>query len=290
MGCRTKAFFILSLMTMFSFLFAAKMSYAAEQTKGSAKMDRVKVSEEMQKQLYGRELLQLKDTDPDFYNITTRYLYGEVYQHEGLSPKMRELVTLAVLATNATTEDIGLHVNAALRAGASPVEIKETLYHCTPYIGISKVQNALVRVNEAFKNNGIALPVQSVGTANEDNRLERGIKTQTGIFGEHITQMRANAPENQKHLQDFLSGYCFGDFYTRGCLDLKQRELITFCAILTLGGCESQLKGHVGGNVTVGNTKETLIAALTQCMPYIGFPRTLNALACINEVIPEKKK
>lgn len=52
--------------------------------------------------------------------------------------------------------------------------------------------------------------------------------------------------------------------------------------------CEPQVKAHVGGNAAVGNRKETLLAALTVCLPYIGFPRTLNALACINEVLPEK--
>jgi len=55
-----------------------------------------------------------------------------------------------------------------------------------------------------------------------------------------------------------------------------------------LGGCESQVKSHVQGNVNVGNTKENLIDALTCCLPYIGFPRTLNALGCVNAVIPEK--
>lgn len=47
------------------------------------------------------------------------------------------------------------------------------------------------------------------------------------------------------------------------------------------------MKAHVGGNATVGNDKEVLLAALTVCLPYIGFPRTLNALSCINEVLPE---
>jgi 4-carboxymuconolactone decarboxylase len=59
--------------------------------------------------------------------------------------------------------------------------------------------------------------------------------------------------------------------------------------ILSMGGCELQLKGHIQGNLNVGNDKEILLSALTQCMPYIGFPRTLNALACINEIIPENK-
>lgn len=52
--------------------------------------------------------------------------------------------------------------------------------------------------------------------------------------------------------------------------------------------CNEQ--SRTGGNATVGNGKEVLLAALTVCLPYIGFPRTLNALSCINEVLPEAKQ
>ena len=107
------------------------------------------------------------------------------------------------------------------------------------------------------------------------------------IFGETIDQMRAAAPEGQKHIQDYLSAFCFGDIYTRKVLDLQTRELLTLCVISALGGCESQVKAHVQGIANVGNSKQRLIDAMTQCLPYMGFPRTLNALACINAVLPE---
>lgn len=99
--------------------------------------------------------------------------------------------------------------------------------------------------------------------------------------------MREGAPSNQKHMQDYLSSFCFGDFYTRGGLDLKIREMLTLCIVSSLGGAESQVKAHVQGNLSVGNDKETMITAITHCLPYMGFPRTLNALSCVNEIIPE---
>ena len=82
---------------------------------------------------------------------------------------------------------------------------------------------------------------------------------------------------------DFL-GYCFGDFYTRDGLNDQQRELITFTFIATLGGCENQLRGHTQGNLSVGNDKEKLVSVITIILPYIGFPRSFNALAIINEI------
>jgi 4-carboxymuconolactone decarboxylase len=63
--------------------------------------------------------------------------------------------------------------------------------------------------------------------------------------------------------------------------------LLTFSMLLALGGCEPQLKGHIRGNLNVGNDKETLLSVVTQLLPYVGYPRTLNALRCLNEVIPE---
>ena len=134
---------------------------------------------------------------------------------------------------------------------------------------------------EVLAEKGVALPGPSGQTITEESRLPDGIAAQKSIFGEHIDAMRAAAPENQKNIQDYLSAYCFGDFYTRKFLTIPEREMLTFAILVAQGGCEPQVKAHVG------NSKETLLAALTVCLPYIGFPRTLNALGCVNEILPE---
>ena len=61
--------------------------------------------------------------------------------------------------------------------------------------------------------------------------------------------------------------------------------MITFCFILGQGGCENQLRGHIAGNFGVGNYKDKLYSVVEQCMPYIGYPRTLNAMNIIDEVV-----
>lgn len=98
--------------------------------------------------------------------------------------------------------------------------------------------------------------------------------------------MRDESPKDQLHLQDFLAANCFGDYYTRSGLGLKTRELVTFALLIAIGGCEPQVKGHVQGNFKVGNHKEVLLDVITQLLPYLGYPRTLNALRCLNEVDP----
>lgn len=61
----------------------------------------------------------------------------------------------------------------------------------------------------------------------------------------------------------------------------KVEAVASFNEVLTAQG----IKLSLGGGRTV--TEESRLAALTVCLPYIGFPRTLNALACVNEVLPE---
>ena len=144
-----------------------------------------------------------------------------------------------------------------------------------------------VNTNKIFEERGIKLPLEKQGTTNRENRFDKGLEVQKSIFGDVIDKNYENSPENQVHIQKFLSDNCFGDYYTRNGLDVKTRELITFSILLSQGGCEPQLKGHIAGNVNVGNDKQTLLNTVTALLPYVGYPRSLNAIACINQVIPD---
>ena len=164
--------------------------------------------------------------DPDFYKTTNRLVYEDIYKNKkvGLGPKTREMVTLANLVVNQNPELFKEHTALALQVGLSPVEIKETLYQAAPYVGISRVYTALDYANEVFKANGVKLPLESQTTVNEENRLSKGIAVQTAIFGEAIPKMRTAAPEDQKAMPDYLSGYCCGDSYTRKGVNLQARD------------------------------------------------------------------
>ncbi len=250
-------------------------------------MNRIELSKKKFEELFGNHVGPLAQTDPDLQEMLNHFIFGEVFYHGELSDKLRELITLVILTTNQTLDQLQAHVFAALNIGVSPIGIKEAIYQCVPYLGFPKTLNAIQKVNEVFQSQNIALPVDSQKTVSEETRFEDGLNVQTSIFGDIIDQMHQNAPKNQKHIQNYLSAFCFGDVYTRKSLDIKTRELLTLCILSALGGCESQVKSHVFGNLNVGNDKITMLTAITQCLPYMGFPRTLNAISCINEVIPE---
>ncbi len=259
---------------------------------GADKMDRVQAAQAARKKYFGDAPAPLADTDPDFAALRDRLLYGEILSADGaLSVKQKMLVLLAARTATQAVDLMGEAARAALGAGLSPVEIKEALYQCAPYCGLPKVESALREVNAVFREKGIPLPVESQATVTEESRFADGFAVQSKIFGPHIAEMHRTTPADQREIVvKHLSAYCFGDFYTRKALDLRARELVTFSVIAALGGCESQVKAHVRGNVSVGNTRAMLLDALAVLMPHMGFPRTLNALACVNEVLPPEKK
>lgn len=235
-------------------------------------------------ELLKRDASITKTNDADLESIFNNFVYGEVYNHGTLEPKLRELVTLVSLTASQGTDMIKPHVETALNIGVSPIEIKEALYQCSPYVGYPRVFAALEKANEVFKEKNISLPIESQSTVTESTRFDKGLETQISIFGDAILALHSNAAPNQKHIQNFLSANCFGDFYTREGLDLKTRELLTFIMIISLGGAEPQATSHANANIKMGNSKDMLIEAVTQCLPYIGYPRTLNAITIINNI------
>ena len=267
----------ISMFLMTSLLLGGMTFTIGKMSVCAASKNRIETAQQKQSQLFGSAKNKLAATDPDFAQTMDNFIYGDVYSRGKLTDKQRELLAITALTASQTLDSLPAQVQAALKAGATPVEIKETLYQCAPYVGFPKTVSALEITNKVFKKQGIKMPLANQSTVTEATRFDDGFKVQGEIFGaEHIAAMHKNSPANQKHIANYLSEFCFGDTYTRNGLDLQMRELITLCAISTIGGAEPQVKAHVQANLNVGNDKELMLDAVTQCLPYIGFPRTLN--------------
>ena len=251
--------------------------------------DRGAASSAEYQRLFGTDKIAEATNDPELAATMQRFIYVDIKEQAELPDRERELVTLVTLATLQNQKMLQQHVEAALRVGVTPLEVREAVYQVTPYIGFPRTFDALELANQVFQKNGVKLPLPSDGTVTESDRLEKGLEVQVGIYGERIRTNREKAAPDTLHVQDDLSAFCFGDTYTRKALDFKTRELLTMSVIAALGGAEPQLKGHILGNVNVGNDRKRILGAVTTMIPYIGFPRTLNALACVNEIVPYQK-
>lgn len=223
--------------------------------------------------------MDLHKTDPEFMERFEYFAFQEAVNEEGqqLPEETRYLAILAALTGCQGTEEFREVLPRALDAGLPAVAVKEMLYQAVDYLGIGRVRPFLTAANEVLTERGITLPLPGQATTTMENRLEKGIQAQADIFGEHMKEAWKAG-----HINRWLAANCFGDYYTRTGLGLAQREMITFCFLAAQGGCEPQLTAHAKGNMNLGNTKEFLVKVVSQCLPYIGYPRSLNAITCIN--------
>lgn len=88
-------------------------------------------------------------------------------------------------------------------------------------------------------------------------------------------------------LSDYIVSFAFGAIYSRTSLTQQEQTMVTISTLVALG-TEPQLKLYINVGFNVGLTKEKIVGALIQCIPYVGFPQVLNALTLLKEVMAER--
>lgn len=227
----------------------------------------------------------LATTDPEFAERFNTFAFDEVVNEEAAKLPHRErfLAILAALMGCQGIDEFRIMVAGALNFGVTPVEIKEVVYQGTAYLGMGRTLPFIRAVNEVFAERGIELPLEGQATTTPETRLTAGNQVQIDYFGEGMRETWLHGPSERAHINKWLADNCFGDYYTRNGLSGRDREMITFCFIAAQGGCEPQLTSHAAGNMNLGNDKDFLYRVVSQILPYIGYPRSLNALACVDK-------
>lgn len=228
--------------------------------------------------------MDLRITDPEFIERFEHFAFNEVPNEENqqLDEKTRYMAILATLIGCGGVDGYKEMLLKALENGITPIIAKEIVYQATDYLGYGRMLPFLNVTNEILTENSIELPLDGQATTTLENRLEKGVEAQAKIFGEHMKEAWKAG-----HINRWLAANCFGDYYTRKGLNLAERELITFCFLMAQGGCEPQLIAHAKGNINMGNDKNFLIRVVSQCLPYIGYPRSLNAISCVGKAAEE---
>ena len=153
-----------------------------------------------------------------------------------------------------------------------------------PYIGFPKTLNAIDIANKVFEKRGISLPLESAGTVDgidPSAREQAGAAIQTPLYGNEVKEVFSSLPEPfDEFVPHLLTSSAFGDFATRGGLDVAQRELVSLVAIAAIGA-STQLRPHVAGAIRAGSSRQKVAAALVQVMPYIGGPYALSGLVLV---------
>jgi 4-carboxymuconolactone decarboxylase len=118
---------------------------------------------------------------------------------------------------------------------------------------------------------------------------ERGERLLRQVDGDKVADnllraYEAIAPDFTRYLVEFA----FGEIYAREG-DLRHRELVAIASLATMGGCDAQLETHVHGAFNVGLTQAEIVEAVMTLIPYIGFPKALNAMAVVKRVVDKRR-
>ena len=114
-------------------------------------------------------------------------------------------------------------------------------------------------------------------------RDQRATEVYERLFGPRDTSTQQPDPE----LGEILRGLIFGDVFAVGDLDDRTRELVTVTVLATIQTLP-QLRAHAAAALNVAVEPIELREAIYQLAPFIGFPRTLNALGVVNEVLEQQ--
>ena len=230
------------------------------------------------KGLHFSMLDSLKQTDKEFAEFFGNFAYDEVVKETKLDPRTRYMAILATLMGCQGVDLFHEILPEALKAGVTPSDVKEIIYQGTAYLGLGRTYAFFDAADDVLQEWAGDTRSYSASTTTPDDRIEKGNAAQVEIFGEGMKGFQNGGTINR-----WLAGNCFGDYYTRKGLSLREREMITFCYIAAQGGCEPQLIAHAKGNFNMGNDKAFMLDVVSQCLPYIGYPRSLNAITCINK-------
>ena len=133
------------------------------------------------------------------------------------------------------------------------------------------------------------LQIKEVSVMEELSRLDLGKATLAKVDGPAADNVMDSLKDIAPDVGKYIFEFAFGDVYNRPTLNLKQREMITITSLLTQGDTAAQLDVHINAALNVGLKEEEIIETFIQCIPYVGFPKVLNAINVAKEVFKNRE-
>jgi 4-carboxymuconolactone decarboxylase len=119
-----------------------------------------KRTQETANKLFGKGIkmdppyLLWKEFDRALANDFSMFITGNLYSRTVLTLPERQMVACAMLAALGHTQELKLHVNAALNVGCDPRKLVEVFFQLAPYAGMPAVNEALQVYREVLRERG----------------------------------------------------------------------------------------------------------------------------------------
>ncbi len=119
-----------------------------------------KKTQETANKLFGKGIkmdppyLTWKEFDTDLANDLSLFISGKLYSRTVLTLPERQMAACAMLAALRATDELKLHVNAALNVGCDPRKMTEIFFQLATYAGMPAVNEALRVYRDVLKERG----------------------------------------------------------------------------------------------------------------------------------------
>jgi 4-carboxymuconolactone decarboxylase len=113
---------------------------------------------QLRQEMFGPAGMKSLDNADDFQmplqDAVTRICFGEVWSRPGLSPKLRSMLTIAILAGQSRPDQLQNHIKGAIGNGVTKEEIREILLHAMLYVGLPAASDSWRQATAALKEIG----------------------------------------------------------------------------------------------------------------------------------------
>lgn len=235
-----------------------------------------------------RQMRSLAAVSPDFARIYINDVYGDILNRSVLNSRDRRIVAIcALVATNASSQQLRPHLAAALQDDLSASELEDLMLQTAAYTGFSKPINAML-----ILGNIPAYQQQRQVTVNNKQRTlaERyqiGATRFSKLDGTALDNLRKNFDRMSPDLVD-STFRLFGDLYARDALDLRTRQLAVVSTLAAMGTAPRQLKFHIKAALNVGVKREEIMEIMILLQPHAGMPAAYNGMFAAKEAFQQR--
>jgi 4-carboxymuconolactone decarboxylase len=222
---------------------------------------------------------------PGLDDFIAEVVYGGVWDRPNLGLADRAICTLAVLSVLQHLAPLKPMVGTALDLGLTPRNILEVFVQVGLYGGFVTVEMSADVAHEVFAARRLTVSPEPPRTDSNETLDLKGRQVMVKLHGERAQQGYAtpgNAITGELYAAAIRYGY--GELWSRPGLDHRQRMLCALAAFTAMG-LESQLRKFAKSALNVGLKREEVVEVVIQTAPYGGFPRALNGLAILSEVL-----
>jgi 4-carboxymuconolactone decarboxylase len=228
--------------------------------------------------------------DPDFAELYTQYVRGDMYSRDVLSQAHREICAVAALSCLDKQDNVRSHLISGVILGATKQELLEAIIQSVVYGGLPAALTSLQTYADVFpemvKKDRPALPA-------DGDELPPGpiyqpaVDLATRLFDADYG--RALHERYNRHDAEWAMAaqrYVWGGIYSRTVIDLKLRELIAV-ACLTVKNALQQMASHARGALGLGWSRAEVQEVILQMGTYASWPYMIQALRVYEEVANE---